>query len=261
MRRMFPGRTQVRPASSRAGLGVALFALLGGVAVSTPAQDAGDRCEHLPQDQRPLCEALADCSSRPDAAARKACFDAAYEELRRAEAVRGTEAIAPDAKADEPPVTATNEPLEPLVEQRLDETPKAQSAVRTTQAEPPGGKRDRKWFRWLRRSRTVDPKPAPAALPKRFDANVQAVWPRVQGWQLLLLDNGLLLEGRRGPESRIRVGDAVKVQVAKTLGGEQYRVTAPSRRTFQMVRLRCDEKSEHARKCAAARRQNPKAGW
>lgn len=255
MRRM-PRRLFLRPATPRAGFGLPLAALFGALAVGAHGEDAGIRCADLPEDQRALCEALAQCSSRPSAADRKACFDAAYEELRRVEAPAAT-----DAEAEDPPTAVTNAPLaEKLVEPQPNTAPEAPPVADEPRAEPER-ERDRKWFRWLRRSRADDPKPKPDPMPKRLSAVVEAVWPLVRGRQVLLLDDGLLLEGRSGPESRVRAGDTVQVQVAKTLGGEQYRVTAPSRRNFEMARLRCDEEPQHARKCAAARRKNPKAGW
>ncbi len=255
MRRM-PRRLFLRPATPRAGFGLPLAALFGALAVCAHGEGAGIRCEDLPEDQRALCEALAQCSSRPSAADRKACFDAAYEELRRVEAPAAT-----SAQAEAAPVAATAEPLvEELVEQPPDIAPEAPPAAREPRAQPER-KRDRKWFGWLRRSRAANPKPEPEATPRRFNAVVEAVWQLVRGRQVLLLDDGLLLEGRSGPESRVRAGDTVQVQVAKTLSGEQYRVTAPSRRNFEMARLRCDEEPQHTRKCVAARGKNPKAGW
>lgn len=236
------------------------------LAIGAFAPSLGDEppqldCSRLPDDQRPLCEALAACSERPSAAARQACFDAAYRDLPVDRQARGSAT----------PTTVVDKAAE---RQKAVASQEAAGAPRTSATATPasaanGDEKRRRWFRWLRRKPRADPPTPPQpsgakerALPTRFEAVAQAVWPHGRDWQTILLDNGLLLEGRSGPRSRVRVGDVVQVSVANTIGGERYRLTSPSRRTFEMARLTCDRPTgADARKCAAARGERPDAGW
>ncbi len=245
------------------------------LAVCPPALGA-DRavldCAQLPADQQRLCEALAACSGRADAEARKACFDTAYRDVSAAETASGDGEAKPTVAAPvrETAAAVTGRDGEARNEPAAAESARDTAAAVVPRVESPAtpaveaaqtAERGRDWFRWFRRKPAAEP-PAEQELPERLDAVAQGVWPRIRGGQVVLLDNGLLLEGRGGPASRIKAGDAVQVRVAKTLGGETYFLTAPSRRTFEMARLGCDRPAaEDVRKCAAARRKNPDAGW
>ena len=268
------------------------------LAVCPPALGA-DRavldCAQLPADQRRLCEALAACSGRADAEARKACFDAAYRDVSAAAGALGDEEAKPAVAAPvrqaatgvtardgqartEPTATASARDAAAAVVPRVESpespaskasaggagtavAPRVESPATPAVEAAQTAERGRDWFRWFRRKPAAEPS-AEHELPERLDAVAQGVWRRIRGGQVVLLDNGLLLEGRGGPASRIKAGDAVQVRVAKTLGGETYFLTAPSRRTFEMARLGCDRPAaEDVRKCAAARRKNPDAGW
>lgn len=225
-------------------------------------------CSSLPDDQRPLCEALAACSEQSSAQARQACFDAAYQRL-------------PADAVDAGPATETSAAVEETVPApEADADAARTSATTAPSATDQAGEKRRGWFRWLRRKDRAEapapPQPSatkPSAtkasaiqaereLPDRFEAIAQMVWPHGRDWQMILLDNGLLLEGRGGPRSRVRAGDAVRVRVAKTFGGVIYRLTSPSRRTFEMARLRCARPTgADADKCALARGVRADAGW
>ena len=96
------------------------------------------------------------------------------------------------------------------------------------------------------------PTPDAPAVPKRFVAEVTAHRDLVRDRQLLVLDGLLLFEGDNAASSRISVGDEVQVVKSSSMRGRRYRIMGPSKRPFDALRIRCEERDlnvDNRRKC------------
>ena len=96
-------------------------------------------------------------------------------------------------------------------------------------------------------------------IPDRFAAEVRAVHELVRNRQLLVLEGDLLFETDRAAQSRIDVGDEVRVVRASSFFGRRYRISGPARAATTATRLRCERLDLGAatrRKCALIERSD-----
>ena len=227
-----------RHALARAGSGRGLlFSILAAFAFAGPASAAPSHCDDVPPSERGLCRMVLSCSAIDDAERREQCFRAAAETAEAA-AADDAEPAAPPTEQERSPAPAADEP-------------EAASKVATAPASKP--------------STASESAPAPSVvrrevveqevldIPERFVAEVAAVRSLVRNRQLLVLEGDLLFETDRAEQSRIEVGDQVRVTRASSLFGRRYRITGPARAAVTATRLRCERVelgTDTRRKCA-----------
>lgn len=173
------------------------------------------------------------CSAIDDAERREQCFRAAAE---TAEAT----AAAGDVDADAPPAEQERIPA-PVIDE-----PEAAPKVPTAPAKPAAAPAPSVVRREVVEQQVLD-------IPERFVAEVAAVRSLVRNRQLLVLEGNLLFETDRAEQSRIEVGDEVRVTRASSLFGRRYRITGPARAAVTATRLRCERielGTDTRRKCA-----------
>lgn len=245
----------------------ALFCALPAFALAANAQGqgAGD-CDSLPESRRALCVMVQACTTLADEERRLECLRVAAESLVGAEDL----AVKPESDGGAPTVVAEAEQAEQAEGATSEATASAgpeqpaTAAVPAVEASDAGGgsataaegeaptqpSRTRRALRELFSA----PPPAPDApvVPKRFAAEVTAHRDLVRDRQLLVLDGLLLFEGDRAASSRISVGDLVQVVKSSSMRGRRYQITGPSKRRFDALRIRCEERdlnADNRRKC------------
>lgn len=172
------------------------------------------------------------CSAIDDAERRDQCFRAAAE---TAEA-----AAADDAEPEAPPAEQQRSPA-PVVDE-----PEAAPKVPSAPAKPAAAPAPSVVRREVVEQEVLD-------IPDRFVTEVAAVRSLVRNRQLLVLEGNLLFETDRAEQSRIEVGDEVRVTRASSLFGRRYRIIGPARAAVTATRLRCERielGTDTRRKCA-----------
>ena len=230
-RREFAPRHVLARAGSGRGL---LFSILAAFALAGPASAAPSHCADVPPSERGLCRMVLSCSAIDDAERREQCFRAAAETAEAA-------AASDDANADATPDVEERSPAPALDEPKA--APKVPAAAASKDAAAPTPNVVR---REVVEQEVLD-------IPERFVAEVAAVRSLVRNRQLLVLEGGLLFETDRADQSRIEVGDQVRVMQASSLFGRRYRITGPARAAVTATRLRCERVelgTDTRRKCA-----------
>ncbi len=221
------------------GRGFPFFSIVAAFAAGS-AVAAPSHCDDVPPSERGLCRMVLSCSAIDDVERREQCFRAAAETAEAAAASDDANADAPPADQERSPAPAVDEP---------EAAPKVSAAPASKPAAAPES----------------SPVPAPSVvrrevveqevldIPERFVAEVAVVRSLVRNRQLLVLEGNLLFETDRAEQSRIEVGDQVRVTRASSLFGRRYRITGPARAAVTASRLRCERVelgTDTRRKCA-----------
>ena len=230
-----------RPALARAdsGRGLLFFSILAAFAAGS-AVAAPSHCDDVPPSERGLCRMVLSCSAIDDAERREQCFRAAAETAEAAAALDDANADAPPAVEERTPAPVVEEPEAPP---KAPAVPASKDAAAAAPAEAPAPNVVR---REVVEQEVLD-------IPERFVAEVAAVRSLVRNRQLLVLEGDLLFETDRAEQSRIEVGDEVRVARASSLFGRRYRITGPARAAVTATRLRCERTelgTDTRRKCA-----------
>lgn len=221
------------------GRGLPFFSILATFAVAGSAVAAPSHCDDVPPSERGLCRMVLSCSAIDDAERREQCFRAAAE---TAEAT----AAAGDADADAPPAVEERSPVPVVEPEAAPKVPTATAPKDATAPAPAEAPAPNVVRREVVEQEVLD-------IPERFVAEVATVRSLVRNRQLLVLEGGLLFETDRAEQSRIEVGDQVRVTRASSLFGRRYRIIGPARAAVTGTRLRCERielGTDTRRKCA-----------
>ena len=220
------------------GRGLPFFSILATFAVAGSAVAAPSHCDDVPPSERGLCRMVLSCSAIDDAERREQCFRAAAETAEAA-------AASDDASADAPPAVEERSPA-PVEPEAAPKVPTAKALKDATAPAPAEAPAPNVVRREVVEQEVLD-------IPERFVAEVAAVRSLVRNRQLLVLEGDLLFETDRAEQSRIEVGDQVRVTRASSLFGRRYRIIGPARAAVTGMRLRCERielGTDTRRKCA-----------
>ena len=182
------------------------------------------------------------CSVIEDAERREQCFRAAADAAEDEDDGQPPSASAP---------TSAPTPAAPTEDATPADAPAAESSPRERAAQPSPPTANTVTREVVERT-VLD-------IPDRFVAEVRAVHELVRNRQLLVLEGDLLFETDRAAQSRIDIGDEVRVVRASSLFGRRYRISGPARAATSATRLRCerlDLGAETRRKCALIERSD-----